>query len=359
MSTIKKALQNRFLELIDINEVYPHENEIITYVIDYMSGHGISCKQDSFGNVICTRPGIGEPLLINTHLDIPEPAKNIEYTIHGDILRSNGKTILGADPKSGLAVILELVPFLKKSDAPTHPIEFVFTLGEEAGLIGSHNLDYTLLTAQTGLVIDEDGPPTNVVQSSVGDYDIEVTIHGKTVHSRDWKEGINAIEHMSHIIQFFRQGEISDGVTCNIGIAQAGTAKNSVAGQAKLWGEFRSFDMKQMENVIASVEEQIKTYAAEHKIEVDFIQKLRYTSYAVDKTDSLFQKLEKVYKTLGMQPHFYATFGASDSNVINANGIKTAAIGSGYYLAHQYDEYINLQDMEDLLHVLAEFVKTV
>jgi tripeptide aminopeptidase len=358
MSTIKKALQKTFLELIDINEVYPHEKEIITYVTDYMSEQGIPCKQDAFGNVICTRPGVGEPLMINTHLDIPEPADTIEYTIQGDTLRSNGKTILGADPKSGLAVILELVRLLGEKKTKYHPIEFVFTLGEEAGLIGAQKLEYSLLRSKMGLVIDEDGPPTNLVAGAVGDYDFEVTVHGKTVHSRDWKEGINAIEHISRIIPYFKQGEIVEGVTSNIGKLHAGTAKNSTAGEAKMWGEFRSFDMNTMKKAIESVEKKVTEYALKNDIRIDFLKTLQYTSYMLDKEHTLFKKIETTYDKVKMKPTIYTTFGASDANVFNANGIQSAAIGSGYYLAHQYNEYVNFQDMEDLLFYLEKFVQS-
>jgi tripeptide aminopeptidase len=358
MKNLKKQLLDTFLDTIKINEIFTQEDKIIKYVINYAKKQGVSCEQDSFGNVICHYPGEGDSILLNTHLDIPEPAENIAYTIDGDILRSNGKTILGADPKSGVAVLLELIKYLKENNVKTRPIEFVFTLGEEAGLVGARHLDYSMLKSKMGLVIDEDGQPVNLITGAIGNYDINVTVHGKTVHSRDWKDGLNAIEHISKIIANLKQGEIVNGVTFNIGLLHGGTAVNSVAGKAHFDAEFRSFDMEKMRVAVDEVEKQIKNYCKENGLEVDFKKEEKFSSYKLERDHELFKLIDKTYKTMNMKANFYDTFGGSDSNIFNANGIKTVAIGSGYYLAHQYHEYINLQDMEDLLFFLAKFVES-
>lgn len=357
MKIIKERLKQTFLKTIAINEVYQQEDEIIALVKSYAGEYGLSCKQDAFGNLICTYPGTGEPLLLNTHLDIPEPAPGIEYTATGDIIQSNGTTILGADPKSGLAVLLELMRYLSDNSIATRPIEFVFTLGEEAGLVGASNLDYQLIESKMGLVIDEDGPPTNLVKGAIGNYDIQVTVYGKTVHSRDWSEGVNAIAHVSKIIAGLKQGEIVPGVTFNIGVLQGGTASNSVAGEAQFWGEFRSFDMEAMEKAVDDVQQYCCDYARDAGIKVSFTKEKMFDSYQLKEDHQLFIRLAQTYQARGMEANFYDTFGGSDSNIFNANGVCTVAIGSGYYLPHQYDEYINLQDMENLLLFLAEFVK--
>lgn len=358
MKNLKQQLLDTFLDTIKINEIFTQEDKIIKYVINYAKKQGISCEQDSFGNVICHYPGEGDPILLNTHLDIPEPAENIEYTINGNILRSNGKTILGADPKSGLAVLLELMRYLKENKIKTCPVEFVFTLGEEAGLIGALNLDYSKLKSKVGLVIDEDGPPTNLVTGAIGMYGMKVILKGKTVHTRDWKEGKNAIAHMAKIITLLKQGEIIEGVNFNIGLLKGGTAVNSVAGEASFEAEFRSFDMKKMANAVEEASKTIRDYVDENGLKVDIETKCDFSSYSLDTNSLLFKKLDTTYKKLNMKANFYKTFGGSDSNIFNNNGINTVAIGSGYYLAHQYDEYIDLQNMEDLLFFLAKFVES-
>ena len=58
-----------------------------------------------------------------------------------DTLSSDGTTILGADDKAGLAVMLEVIRVIKEKNIPHGKIEFIITVGEESGLVGAKALD--------------------------------------------------------------------------------------------------------------------------------------------------------------------------------------------------------------------------
>lgn len=355
MSEIKERLQKTFLELIKIDEIYNQESEIINYVKKWFDSLGISIIQDQFRNVIVKFPGKGEPLLLNTHLDTPENVLNLDFKIEGDVICSKGYSILGADPKSGLAVLLELAKYLTDNKIATNPIEFVFTRGEEAGLHGAINLDYSLIDSKMGLVLDEDGPVNNIVIKAPAFYRLDCKIIGKTVHARDWAEGLNALVVASNAISKLKQGEIAKGVTFNIGIFSAGTARNSIAGEAVFKAEFRSFNDKKMLKVASQVEKLIINIAAKYGAEIEIDGAFEFESYSLKTNNLLFKRLNSTLKKFQKQGNFYETFGGSDANIFNANGINCAAIGSGYYLAHQYSEYVNLSEMEGILLFLVEF----
>ena len=357
MSQLKDNLKKTFLETIHIDEIYEEEDKIITYTQDFLKSIGITSKLDSFRNIIAYRDGVGESVLLNTHLDTPENVPNLEYTIKGDIIRSTGKSILGADPKSGLAVLLELARYLQENKIKTCPIELVFTRGEETGLYGALNLDYSLLKSKTGLVLDEDGPCTNLVIKAPGFYRLDAKIIGKIVHPRDWKDGINALEIAAKALSKFKQGEIVKGVTCNVGMLKAGTARNTVPGIVELKAELRSFDMKKLKEQGKRVESILKAEAKKKGAKVEIDSTVEFESYTLDKSHPLFKKLKACYKALKLKPNYYPTFGGSDANVINSHGIRVVPMGSGYYLAHQYTEYVNLAEMEELTMLLLEFVK--
>lgn len=353
---MKNRLRKTFLDLIKIDEIYNQEEKIIKYVENYFRKLNISLKNDPFGNVIAYYPGTGNPVMLNTHLDIPENVPNLGYKIEKDSIRSTGKSILGADPKSGLAVLLELASHLKENRIKTSPIEFVFTKGEEAGLFGALHLEYSLLRSKIGLVLDEDGPCTNVVTQAPGYYRLDITVTGKTVHPRDWREGVNALAITSNLIAKLKQGELKRGVTFNIGIFKAGTARNSVAGTAELKAELRSFDTEKLVKEAKKVEKLFRSLEKD-RVRVRINGKLEFESYKLTQSHALFKKLAKTYKKMGLKPQYYKTYGGSDANIFNAKGITAIPIGSAYYLAHQYSEYVNLPDMEKLLLFLVEFTK--
>ncbi len=354
---MRQRLLKTFIELIKINEVYPNEKEIKKYVANVFKNLKLPIKEDPFGNLIGYIPGKGQPVMLNTHLDIPEPVDNLDYKIEGNIIRATGKSILGADPKSGLAVLLELAKFVKEKNLKTQAVEFVFTRGEEAGLLGAINLDYSLIKSKIGLVIDEDGPCSNVVIQAPAYYRLDIEYEGKTVHPRDWKEGKNALESLCKVVAKLKQGEIKKGVLFNIGIIKGGTARNSVPGNAILQAELRSFNTAKVVKVGEELRQRFLEHAKKDGIKCKAEGVLEFSSYRLNRNHKLFKKLERTYKTVGMKPNYYKTYGGSDSNIFNSKGVTTVAIGSAYYLAHQYEEYVNLEEMETLLHFLLQFIK--
>lgn len=356
MQALQTNLKKTFLELIHIDEIYEEEKEVVKYVLDVFKQLHIPTKKDAFGNIIAYFPGKGTPIMLNTHLDIPENVPNLEYTDEGKIIRATGKSILGADPKSGLAILLELAKYLKKDHIKTCPIEFVFTRGEEAGLFGAKNLDYSLLKSKMGLVLDEDGPVSSVVTKAPTFYMLDVAFEGKIVHPRDWKDGINALAYAARAIAKLRQGEIVKGVTFNIGIFHAGTARNTTPGMAELKAEMRSYDTKKLVQAAKKVEKAFKDLEKDSGLKVHIKGSAEFEGYTLTKNHPLFQRIESVYKLMKIKPNYYPTFGGSDANIFNSHGIRAVALGSGYYLAHQYTEYVNFEDMEKIFNFLLRFV---
>ena len=91
----KNQLKKTFLDLVHINEIYPNEKEIITYTQNRLTEANVNHEQDGFRNIIAKIPGNGKAILLSTHLDIPESLPNPDYTIDGDVIRSNGTGSVG------------------------------------------------------------------------------------------------------------------------------------------------------------------------------------------------------------------------------------------------------------------------
>ena len=68
---------------------------------------GLEVQHDSFNNVIAKLAGSGEPILLSAHLDTVEPGRGIRPHLDGDVLRSDGSTVLGGDCKAGISIIME------------------------------------------------------------------------------------------------------------------------------------------------------------------------------------------------------------------------------------------------------------
>lgn len=356
---IQARLRQTLIDLMQMDGIYPYEQRVIEYVNTRFTQANIPVLTDGFGNLIVKIPGTGEPILLSTHLDIPEPAPQVKFIEQGSRLTSDGSGILGVDPKTGLAILIEYALDLWKQEMKTHrPVEIVLTRGEETGLLGALNLDYRLITSTMGVVLDEDGPVTQVVTQAPAYVRVDVTVLGKIVHPREPENGINALQVVTEALQQIPWGYSRDGVTWNVGKFQAGTARNSVPGSATFSGELRSYNTQHAVEEGERIEQVFRQTAKKYGANLTFERELEFEGYQLTQDHQLFKQLEVVFGAMKLKPNYFATFGGSDANVFNAHGIRSVPIGSGYYNAHQYTEAADTADMAQIYEFLLRFVAT-
>ena len=128
---------------------------------------GLECIRDAADNIIIKKPGTAgyensAPLILQGHLDMvcakdPDCEKDmatepIELYVDGDCLRARG-TSLGGDNIIAVAMTMAI---LDSDDIPHPPIEAVFTVDEEVGLLGASALDFSNLKAKRMLNLDSE-----------------------------------------------------------------------------------------------------------------------------------------------------------------------------------------------------------
>ena len=195
-----------FLELVRIPSPSGKEKEVAWAVKAKLESMGLTVVEDNAGekfggeqgNLIVKVPSKLEgipPIMFNAHLDTVVPCENVNPIVKGDKVRSDGRTILGADNKAGVCVLLEFLRVLKEDGIQHGPLEIVFTVAEETGLHGAKHLDYSLISAKVGFVLDS-GPPVNkVIVQAPSQKNLRAVIKGKAAHAGVSPEkGINAIQ---------------------------------------------------------------------------------------------------------------------------------------------------------------------
>lgn len=181
------------------------------------------------------------PLLVNAHTDSVAPCLGIKPRVEGEVVKSDGTTILGADDHAGVAAILEALAVLREQDLPHRPLEITITTQEELGLVGAKGLDLSQFKAQMGVVLDAHGPVGTIIVQSPTHNLIDATIIGKAAHAGvEPEKGINAIAIAAEAIAAMKRGRIDAETTANIGILQGGAARNIVAEKCQITGEARS-----------------------------------------------------------------------------------------------------------------------
>jgi tripeptide aminopeptidase len=168
MATVNhERLKNLFLELVQIDSHSRHERDVAFHLKRQLEAAGATCDFDRAGERVKGNTGnlIGRlkgsvkgapPILLCAHMDTVVPGEGVKPIVEGDTIRTDGRTVLGGDDKSGCAIICEVLHGLKEGGIAHGPIDVVFTICEEVGLLGARFLDMDMIEAREGLVFDSD-----------------------------------------------------------------------------------------------------------------------------------------------------------------------------------------------------------
>ena len=156
-----------FAALARIPRCSKHEAAAAKFVLDTARKLGLSAKQDTFGNVAVKKPASPgrervKRVCLQGHLDmvceknagtVHDFSKDpIELVRKGNFLMANGTT-LGAD--NGIAVATNLA-IMEDASLVHGPLEFLFTVDEETGLTGAHNLQPGFVESRTLMNLDSE-----------------------------------------------------------------------------------------------------------------------------------------------------------------------------------------------------------
>jgi len=146
---MSKEIIETFCKMVQISSESGEEEEFILYLKDlFEKRFKARCIIDNYGNLIIKisskNTNCQEPVFFGFHADTVKPGKNIEPILKDGIIFSKGNTILGADDKAGIAEMFEAI----RTAEQYPPLEIVVVRQEETGLLGSKNLDVSLIDSK-------------------------------------------------------------------------------------------------------------------------------------------------------------------------------------------------------------------
>jgi tripeptide aminopeptidase len=352
-----KRLTELFLQLCRVNTPPLHEKPLIDIVQILLEEMGLECLRDNAhlqtggdsGNLIANLPGSipgGMPIFFSAHFDTVEANPDVQIVIEGDIIRTDGASILGADDKAGMASIIEAVRVIIENKLPHGDIQLLLTVSEEIGLRGAAAIDRGLISARMGYVLDT-GPPVGSVVYTAPTHDIlDVTFYGKAAHAGfEPEKGISAIQAAARAIDRMHLGRIDSETTANVGIIQGGTATNVIPQMVNIRAEARSRNTDKLGQQIDHMKQTFEEAAKDFQAEVNIQVTREYESYQIEDNAPVIQLAMQGAKQIGLPTHLRAAGGGSDANIFNKMGIPACVLGTGMKNIHTHQENIAIPDM--------------
>jgi tripeptide aminopeptidase len=372
-----ERLKNLLIELIKIDSLSRKEYDVAMRLKREMEDLGGQVSIDdagekvggNVGNLIAHFTGTAPeamPILLSAHMDTVVPGEGIVPILDGDILRTDGRTVLGGDDKSGVAIICEVLRVLKENRFPCSDVDVVFTICEEAGLIGAKCLDVSRLRARTGLVLDSDSVGFLFTKAPAANR-MEFRIHGLEAHAGVCPEkGVNAIKVAADGIAQMSLGRIDHETTANIGVIEGGMAVNIVPNSVILKGEARSHSLEKLERQTKHMLRCLQDAAARHTLELAGAQftasvdaKIERDYDRMDVSDGapIVQLVRAAAKNLRVDIKTLATGGGCDANVLNQKGLEVANLSTGMREIHTVKEWLDLKDLNLSAQMVLEVVR--
>jgi tripeptide aminopeptidase len=352
-------LVNTFLELVAVDSPTGHEEEIGRELISRFTDLGCSVNQDDVGNLVAVYQGSRpETVLLSTHMDTAGTDIGIRPIIEDGIIKTDGTTILGADDKSGIAGCLELLTLLRSNPEVKHPtIEFVVSVGEESGLVGSRQMDLSQLNASYGFVMDTAGVIGAITYWAPTSETMTIRVHGKKAHAGvEPEKGINAVKVAAEAIAAMPLGRIDDETVANIGTITGGEATNIVPGEVVLEGMARSHDQEKLDAQLDAMRSALSEAAERHGATFDFEAEEIYRTYKIDESDRPYREAARAIEALGLDVFPRKSGGGTDGNFFNAKGIACVGLATGMVDEHAATEHIAIEDMVMACKVLVTIV---
>lgn len=359
-----------FVSLVKVDSESYEESSFLEYLKGRLTEIGLSVEEDNSrpitklgsNNLIARLEGDPtiEPIFLSAHIDTVSPGKGIVPIVRDGVIYSEGDTILAADDKAGIAIMLEVVEQLKESDIRHGSIELVFTPGEEVGLLGVKALDMSQLKAKYGLILDNGGPVGGIILSSPSMFSLNIDIHGKAAHAGlEPEKGISALVIASEAIHDMKLGRITEQTTANIGKISGGTGSNVVMEHATLVGEARSLDHDACVQQVAHMVETFERAAQKHGGTVDIKQQQMIRSYSFPETNPFVRHISEALNHHDYPVRYEHSGGGSDANVFNEFGKVAFNVSIGYQDIHTVDESIPIQELENSVTFVLRVIETM
>ena len=308
----------------------------------------------------------GEPIILPddpNQIITVEKYPYLKNFIGKEIITASGKTLLGADDKAGVAIIVSLAAYLMQNPSIPHgPIKILFTPDEEVGR-GADFIDFKKLNADFGYTLDGGALGCFEMESFSADQLI-LTIDGVMAHPGSAKGVMqNAIKIASDIIAALPRDQWCPEHT--EGKAGFVHPTNIQGGAEQVQIEFliRDFDTANLamyEQRILDIAESVireNPNYNQSSVKIEVKQQYRNMKEVIDQHPQMVDLAFAAYQRAGITPIIEPIRGGTDGSRMSFMGLPTANIFTGMQAIHSKQEWVGVSDMQQAVQVLAYMVE--
>ncbi len=279
------------------------------------------------------------------------------------IITSDGTTLLGADDKAGVAVILEALARLRDDPRRLHgPVRVGFTPDEEVGR-GTEHFDVQAFGAQYAYTIDGSGLGSLEAETFCADTAV-VTVTGADVHPGYAKNKmVNAVRVVSALLQALPQHRTPETTEGREGFLHpiSVSGNTSEARAQLLVRSFTEEGLAELEGVLRDAAAYMEKRYRGATVAVEIKPSYRNMKYKLDEVPHVVEYADEAIRRAGVTPHRPPVRGGTDGSRLSFMGLPTPNLFNGSMNFHGKKEWVPLEWMEKsvetVLHLLEIWVE--
>ena len=364
MAATATPVLDLFRDLAAIPSPSGRERAVADRTLEFLRDLGLEPTEDDagarigsdMGNIYVALPptdgGDGTPIFLNAHLDTVPPTAPIDPEVRNGVVVNRHDTILGADNKAAVAVMLAAVADLVRSGRPHAGVELVLTPMEEFGLRGAKEFDTSRLRARVGYCYDHAAPIGNIVLAAPTQRTVRFRFIGRAAHAGIAPEdGRSAIVAAGRAIADMPLGRIDAETTANVGIVKGGIAGNIVPPECLVEAEARSRNPGRLREQVQAMLDAATFAANLAECELESRIEPEYEGYRFARSDPAVRLAARALEACGREPVYIESGGGADANVWNAGGLECVNLCNGMAEIHTASEHIAASDLDVMLDV--------
>lgn len=305
----------------------------------------------------------GEPIVLPddpTQIITKERHTYLQEKIGDDLITASGTTLLGADDKAGIAIIMDFAAYMMANPQIKHgPIRILFTPDEEVGR-GVDHLDMDKLNADFGYTLD--GGVLGSIEDETFSADaVKVTFHGVSAHPGYAKgKMVNALKLVADFIAALPKDRWSPETTSDRqgfvhpvsieGIMEKASVSFIIRDHVtEKLGKFED-ELKSLANMIIEPHSDVR---------MDFEVKEQYRNMkeVLQSVPFVTEYAIEAMKKAGIEPKPTIIRGGTDGSRLSFMGLPCPNLFTGEMAIHSKHEYVSVQDMEKAVKTMVELIQ--
>ena len=287
--------------------------------------------------------------------NFPELTNYVGHTL----ITTDGKTLLGADNKAGIAEIVTAMEYLIGNPEIKHgKLRIAFTPDEEIGR-GPHKFDVEKFGAKYAYTMDG-GPLGELQYESFNAAGVKVTFHGTSVHPGSAKDKmVNSILIAGKFQAAMPAEEIPEKTADYEGFVHLmqfdGSTEKTTLGYIIRYFDRETFEARKQ--LLVETADKLKKEYGDNAVTLEIEDQYFNMREKIEPVMEIVEIISDAFKNLDIEPNIVPVRGGTDGSQLSYLGMPTPNIFTGGENYHGKYEFISVDNMEKATNVIIEAVK--